>query len=337
MFLYRDILKKSLAITWGHKYLWLFGIFAALFAGFGQYFTSMSRAPENWSAGVFSGAAIFYGSVSASGNCFANLAALFKKDPVSAAIFIIFVLITIALSLFLLWLAVVSQAGLINNGTKIILGGKKETSTIKEGIEAGLANFWPVLGFNAIAAALICFFAALVGLPLVFLGAQADISVYLLYILLFVLFIPLALIVSFLARYAICFVVIKGEKFIDAFVEAYRLFEKNWLVSIELAFLLFMIEFVYVVLLGLIFLVLAIPFVFLTRVLSLAIFLVVGVDSFFPLALLTGLLIVIMLVVLAGAAITVFKAVAWTDIFITLVDKKGGLAKIVRLATGFRK
>jgi hypothetical protein len=337
MFLYRDILKKSLAITWKRKYLWFFGVFAALLSGMGQYSMSMSRMSENWNAGIFSAAAIFYGGVNASGNFWGRLSAAFHNDSLYASIFTLLLLIMMVLCLFVLWLAVVSQVGLINNGAKIITGGKNQIGTIKEGISAGMANFWPVIAFNIIASCLISFFAVLVGLPLVFLTPQADFSVYLLYVLSFILFIPLALIVSFLARYAISFVVIKGERFFDAFVLAYRLFEKNWLVSIEMALIIFMIEFACIIAIGLVFLILAIPYIFVAHILSLAIFMVIGINGFFPWAIIAGLLVAMILVALSGAVITVFKTVAWTDIFINLVDKKGGLSKIVRLAAGIRK
>jgi hypothetical protein len=338
MFLYRDILKKSLAVTFEHKNLWFFGIFAALLGGIGRYSMSFSRIPEDWNSSVFSTAAIFYGQFSAAGNVFANLANIFKRDPVSASIFMAFLIIIVLVSIFLLWLAVVSQAGLINNSAKIIKSnGKKERVTIQDGLAVGVKSFWPVLGYNMVAAALTCFFAVLVGLPLIFLTAQSDASVYLLYILLFVLFIPLALIISFLTKYAICFSVIKGQKFVDSFIEACMLFGQNWLISLEMALILFIIDFLFVMAMGIIFLVLAIPYLFIAKILSLGVFILIGADVFFPLAVVIGLFLALVAIILAGAMITCFKTVAWTDIFINLVDKKGGLSKIVRLAEHFKK
>jgi hypothetical protein len=338
MFLYRDILKKSLAVTFEHKNLWFFGIFAALLAGVGRYSMSFSRIPEDWNSSFFSALAVFYSQTAAAGNVFINLAAIFKRDPVSSAIFISFLLIIILVLIFLFWLAVISQAGLINNAAKIIRSnGKKEGATIQEGISVGVKKFWPVLGYNLIAATLTCFFAVLVGLPLIFLTAQSDASVYLLYILLFILFIPLALIISFLTKYAVCFSVIKGQKFVDSFVEACLLFGQNWLISLEMALILFITDFLFVLAMGISFLVLAIPYLFIAKILSLIVFLLIGADIFFPVAVVIGLFLALVLVIVAGAIITCFKTVAWTEIFINLVDKKGGLSKIVRLAEHFKK
>lgn len=337
MFLYRDILKKSLAITWDHKYLWFFGIFAALLGGVGQYSMSFSQMPESWSNSFISALAIFFNGAANGQNILQNLILLFQQDPISMIILTAFILIVIVVSLFFLWLAVISQAGLINNSAKIIENdGKKDKTTIKEGLTVGIKKFWVILGFNVIAASLTCFFAALVGLPLVFLTPQSGLDVFLLYVLLFVLFIPLALIVSFLMNYSICFSVIKKHKFVDSFVSAFRLFEKYWLVSLEMSLILFMIDFLVVVALGIGFLVLAIPYIFAARVLSLMVFIVIGVD-FSQWAMMLGVLISLIVVVFAGAVVTCYKTAAWTDIFIHLVDKKGGTAKIARIAASLKK
>jgi hypothetical protein len=330
-------LKKSLAITFSHKNLWFFGIFAALIGGVGQYTMSFSQSPEDWTANVFSAMALFFGQ-SANGDVFTNLVHLFKSDLVSALIFTSFILIVIVVSLFVLWLAVVSQGGLVNNGAILIKGnGKKEITPIRDGLNMGIKKFWPVLGFDVITAALTCFFAALVGLPLVFMSTVAGSSVFLIYVGLFIIFIPLALIFSFVTRYAINYSVIKQRKFVDAFLDAWRLFGKYWLVSIEMALILFMIDFLFVFVLILLILVLAIPYIFLVRILSLAFFVVMGTGGFSQIALTAGLFLALIVIVLGGAVITVFKTVAWTDIFINLVEKKGGLAKLERLAAGLKK
>jgi hypothetical protein len=337
MFLYRDVLKKSLAITFTHRNLWFLGIFAALLGGVGQYTMAMSRSPEDWTTSVFSAMAIF-SQQNGKGDVLSNLVYLFQTNPAAAIIFSCFFLIIIIVALFILWLAVVCQGGLINNIAAIIKSnGKKEGLPIRDGLEKGIEKLWPMLGLNLIGAALTCFFAALVGLPLVFMTAYSTVDVFLLYILLFVIFIPLSLIISFLIKYSINFSVIKGKKFVDSFIEACRLFSKYWLVSLEMALILFMVDFVCVFLLALIILILAIPYVFVMRILSLTFLIAFGADNFFYFALNIGLFLSLIAVVMGGAMVTVFKTTVWTDVFIDLVDKKGGLAKLERLASGMRK
>jgi hypothetical protein len=337
MFLYRDVLKKSLAITFTHRNLWFLGIFAALLGGVGQYAMAMSRSPEDWTASVFSAIAIF-SRQNGNGDVFSNLAFLFQANPAAAVIFSSFFLIVVIVALFILWLAVVCQGGLINNIAAIIKSnGKKEGLPVRDGLEKGIEKFWPVLGFNLIGAALTCFFAALVGLPLIFLTAFSTVDVFLLYILLFVIFIPLSLIISFLIKYSIIYSVVKGKKFVDSFIDACRLFSKYWLVSLEMALIVFMIDFLGVFILALIILIIAIPYVFIMRILSLTFLVAFGAENFFSFALNIGLFLALIVVVLGGAIVIVFKTTVWTDVFINLVDKKGGLAKLERLASGMKR
>lgn len=333
MFLYRDILKRSLKITWDHKYLWFFGLFASLLAGTGRFNVSFSQAPEDWNRNLFSGLAVFFNDGVLKGNFFRGIREYYQQDPVAASIFIVFFLVVVVLGLFLLWLAVVSQAGLNSDAAKIIKSGDKgEKTTIGSGLEVGAKKFWPVLGFNLIAIFFVCLFSALAGLPLVFMPARPDFDLMLLYTLLFILFIPLALIISFLGKYAVCFSVIKGKKFVDSIIDAINLFGKNWLISIEMALILFFIDFIAVFIVGLALLVLAVPYFFAAMAIAM-----VFSPGIFWLSVVLALSLACLFVVLAGSILTTFHMVAWTDIFINLVDKKGSLAKIIRLAEGMKK
>jgi hypothetical protein len=334
MFLYRDILKRSATIAWNHKNLWFFGIFAALLEGVGQYSMTMSRSPEDWTNSAFSAIAL----LGSNGNIFYNFALLFKTDPVSAITFSTFISIILIFVFFIFWLAVISQGGLINNAAAIIKNNiKKGDLPIRDGLEKGIKKFWPVLAYNLIGAALICFLAALVGAPLVFLTGASGLSTFFIYIILFIIFIPLTLIIYFLAKYAVIFCVVKDRKFVDAMGDALRLFGKYWLISLEMALILFAIDFLGIIALALVILILAIPFIFAMRILALIVLVTLGFSTFLQISLTGGVFLALALVVLTGAALTVFKVSAWTDIFISLVERKGGLAKLERLAAGMRK
>jgi hypothetical protein len=333
MFLYRDILKRSALITLRNKYLWFFGLFASLLVSTGRFNMSFSQASDDWSKNIFSSLALFLNEGVLSGNFFRGLGLYYKQDPISASIFTVFFMVVVVLSLFLLWMAVISQGGLTADSAKIIKAGDKGPKpTIASGLEIGAKKFWPVLGFNLIAIFLVYLFAAIAGLPLVYMPPRPDIDLMLLYTLLFVLMIPLALIISFLAKFAVCFSVIKGKKFIDSIEDAIKLFSKNWLISIEMALILFFVDFIAIFAIGLTLLILAIPYFFAAMAIAM-----VFSQGIFWLSVVLGLTLAIIIVVLAGSILTTFHMVAWTDIFINLTDKKGALAKIVRLAEGMKK
>lgn len=333
MFLYRDILKRSALITWRNKYLWFFGLFASLLVSTGRFNMSFSQTSDDWSKNIFSNLALFFNNGVLSGNFFRGVGLYFRQDPIAASIFTVFFMVVFVLALFLLWLAVVSQGGLTADSAKIIKSnGKGEKPTIKSGLEIGAKKFWPVLGFNLIAIILVYLFSAIVGLPLVYISPRPDIDIMLLYTLLFILMIPLALIISFLGKFAVCFSVIKGKKFIDSIEHAIKLFAKHWLISIEMALILFFIDFIAIFAIGLVLLILAIPYFFV----SIAVATVFSVGIFW-LSVVLGLTLAIIIVIFSGSMLTTFHIVAWTDIFIDLTEKKGGLAKLVRLAEGMKK
>jgi hypothetical protein len=295
---------------------------------------TMSRSPENWTNSIFSAIAL----LGSKGNFFYNLARLFQVDPVSATILSTAILIVLIFCLFILWLAIISQGGLINNTAAVIKNNiKKGDLPIRDGLKKGIKKFWPILAYNLIGAALICFFAALAGAPLVFLTGASDVNVFIIYVLLFIIFIPLTLIIYFLVKYAVIFCVVKDRKFVDAMGDAFHLFRKYWLISLEMALILFIVDFISIIALLIAVLILAIPFIFVMQILSLVIFSTLGIGYFFQIAIAIGIFLALALVVLTGAATTVFKTSAWTDIFISLVEKKGGLAKLERLAAGMRK
>ncbi len=333
MFLYRDILKRSALITWRNKYLWFFGLFASLLLGTGRFNLSFSQSAEDWNGNFFSNLADFFDKGLIGGGFFRSISLYYRQDPISASIFLVFFFIVVVLSVFLLWLAVVSQGGLTSDAAKIVKSGDKGPKpTIGSGLSIGAKKFWPVLGFNLIAMVMVYLFSAIAGLPLVFMPVRPEIDVMLLYVLLFVLLIPLALIVSFLGKFAVCFSVIKGKKFIDSIEDAIKLFAKNWLISIEMALILFFVDFIAIFAIGLALLILAIPYFFASLVIA-----TVFSAGIFWLSVAIGFALAIILVVLTGSILTTFHMVAWTDIFINLTDKKGALAKIVRLAEGMKK
>jgi hypothetical protein len=87
----------------------------------------------------------------------------------------------------------------------------------------------------------------------------------------------------------------------------------------------------------LLFFVLAIPYLFVSSIISLTLFSAIGFDGFFQWSIMAGVLLAIVGIVATGAAVTCYKMVVWTDMFVHLADKKGGLAKLERLAAGLKK
>jgi hypothetical protein len=326
MSLYRRIFKKSLSITWNNKYLWFFGLFAAILGGLGKYELSLNKFGNDLEEGVFPWlASLFQGGI-LSNITWSGLGTAFKSDPVSMVIILGLVLILLILGVFFVWLSIVSQIGLINNSFEIFKTGKTKSKLgIKDGVEAGIKNFWPVLGVNFIIKTAVYILFLLLAAPLVALavGPGAQIA-SLFYVILFIIFIPLALILSLILKYTVCFLVIKEEGFVDSLVKSWKLFLDNWLVSIEMGAILFALQFLLTGALILLMLTLSIPFAFFGLLAA-----GFSVSAFF-LIISLGLLVGIILMFLFGAIFTTFEISSWTGLFLELTGKKNILSKIIR-------
>ena len=321
MNLYRKILSGALKATWKNKYLWFFGLFATLLGGTGELellFSSTEGSYQNtllpnfssWiDAGIFSGAAM------------KNAGDLAIHDPFSFFILISLLLVVLLLGLFLIWLTVTSQAGLVYNSAKIKLDKKH---SLKDGLNAGMDKFWSVFGLNLSLKFVISLLFFLITIPIVNESAGGNMGGKVFFFL-FLLFIPLSIIVSFIVKYAIAFVVIREQCFLKALKDSWNLFKSNWLVSIEMAFILFFISFASWVLLILLFLVLAVPIVFIVLVFS-----QVLVYVNYMVLIISAVFVYIVIIITYGSFLASFQISAWTYLFIELIGK-GGKSKINRL------
>ncbi len=324
MFSYRSTLKKAFEVIWNHKYLWFFGLFATFLANGSHFRLAFGRIDQALFKESF---LLNFGRIF-DPVIFVNFGNAFKHDPMAAFSALVFLLILLVLFSFFVWLVVVSEIGLINNSATIIKKNKK--TTLKEGVEAGISNFWPVFGIGLIGRAFVCFLLLFISLPLVFMDYGSGPAFNTLYILLFLAFLPVALIVSFMVKYASAYVILRGKKFIEAIEASWSLFLKNWLVSIEAAFIILFIQLIASLGVFLAVLVLAIPYLFIAYILTSLLSSLIIPAVTFTLMISIGIVLAVFLVVILGAALTSFRTVAWTNIFLELDSKHPTLSKLIR-------
>jgi hypothetical protein len=116
-----------------------------------------------------------------------------------------------------------------------------------------------------------------------------------------------------------------------AIKQSYRLFKENWLISFEMAIILFLVNLLVGLAIVLAILVLAVPFLFL------------GLIFYYSFSLIGSWLIAILafasflfIVVAVGAALAVFQISSWTGLFLEL-EKKSGVSKLVRVVNNMVK
>jgi len=324
MFLYRNILKQGLIITWQNKYLWFFGFFVALLGNGGIYEIIFKALRGETSQDLFVGLRNFVAILFSSDNLLANIVSLFKNDPANMIILLGTSLIMLIVFIFIIWMIMVSQAAIINNSANIINKNNKSLG-VKDSITIGRNYFWPVLGLNAVVKIVIGLIFLLIGWSVIINDAN------LVYVILFIVLIPIAIIISFIIKYAIGYVVIKGKNFIDSITAAWRLFIKNWLVSIEMAFILFFINFLVGLGILLLTIVLSIPLIFLIYL-----FYVVLSLSGFWLMISLAFIVLLLIVVISGSALATFQTVSWTGLYLELINQ-GGTSKISRWVDKLKK
>jgi len=321
MFSYRYLLKQAWNITWKHKYLWFFGLFASLAAAGGSI--EYQVLAQNLNKNLIDGSYGYLSNILATselikGFCL-GIVDLFQYNIWVILNALTLILIALIIIVIFVWLAIASQAALVEDVKKIINSKKKDpVLNISNGLAVGHRNFWPVFGLNILIRLFVCLAFFIVSLPLLFMIiSQASILVVV-YTILFVIFIPIAVSLSLMMKYAIAFKVLEKKSFIDSLEAGWNLFMKNWLISLEMAVILFIINF----LIGLGTLAL----------LSITLFPLFFLGAVYQIYWLTTLVLLLGLaaVVFIGSAATTFQVSTWTSLFVRLREK-GGLAKLERL------
>jgi len=156
------------------------------------------------------------------------------------------------------------------------------------------------------------------GLPLLFMVLSSTPALVTAYTVLFVIFVPVAVGLSLLLKYAIAYHVLDNKSFISALEHGRKLFAKNWLVSLEMAIILFIINFA--------------ASLIILAILTLALLPLLLLGLIFQISWLVilAMLLAIALIIVFGAVLTTFQTATWTNLFLRLKDK-GALAKLERI------
>lgn len=319
---YRNILKQALFLTWRNKYLWWFGIFAALLGNGGEFEILFN----NPGTGANPGQTLFplWSRIAATGvfsrQTLSNIGGFFKNDTLNMVFVSAVLLIVLAVFVFLVWTVVVSQAAIVNNSASVI---RNKKHSFRDGVNSGILNFWPVLSLNIIIKVIIFALLFAVSIPVIFFKVNFNFN--LLHISFLAVAAAAAMVLSFIMKYAIVCVVVNKSKIFSAVRQSWALFRKNWLISFEMAVILFFINLSVGFVVILCILLLAVPFLFLALV-------------FYSFSALCSWLIVIsaftvflFIIIFIGASLSVFQISSWTGLFLEL-DKNSCESKLARIA-----
>jgi len=318
MFSYRFFLKQAWSITKRYRYLWFFGIFASLTAVGGEY-QIISQGLNNDPGGSFVSMGIFMLYNLFNPTFYASISSLAASNPAALWSLVAVLLLALALIIIMIYLAIVSQAALVEHSAQIILNKKKKTGlNINDGLVFGRKHFWDVLGLNIAGNLSITLSFLIISLPLVFLLVTDTAILALAYTLLFIIFVPISLSIAFIIKYAIAARVLENLSFIASIHKGWHIFQNNWLVSLEMALILFLVNFAAGVI------TIAAIFLFFLPLL------VLSLQLYLPMLTAISFILTLAAMIIAASVLNTFQISAWTGIYIHLQEKKG-LSKLERI------
>lgn len=314
MRIYRDIIKSAWHILWRYAWLWPFGIFAALLGNGGEFGSIVSTINRLSQEGDFltslRHALLNNNLISFGQGLEQSLAA--APAQIITTLFLLVVAI-----LGILWLIIGSQAALIKASSDI---NDSLPVTFSKSVVEGNKHFWPILSLNILSRFVIWLLLAVSVLPFLisYLARGGAVEFDSLIMISFLIFIPLALIISFIIKYAVIAAVLENLSWWPALIKAVTLFFRNWLVSLEMAAILFILNLaVSIIIYGLIAnSLLSAPIFFALRGINLA-----TVLKFLP---------QLLLLLAVGAWFSTFQYASWTILYRRLT---GGpiMPKLIRL------
>ncbi len=320
---YRSVITSSLLMVLRHPFLWFVGFLAAFFGGAGEYEFLLSLYNNTSEFGLRSGsnAISLLGVMSESAfSIFSNAASVVSAQNTLAIfgfLIIVFLIVCIVFS---------SQGGLVWSAWRL---SNNEKASFLDSMKQGFLAVWTILAIIFATRLLALFVFAVVGLPVLailivfnfFSVVQSSILV------LYIIAVPVFILFSLIGKYAIAFRMVCGYKFKESLSSGMKLLSENWLVSIEMAFLLFVSVLAGGIIFVLCMLFIAIPFVIFGIILGQLTLL--G----FQALLIFGVGFLLSALFLFGGFLTAFQFGAWTKLFIKI---KGDScqAKVMRVFSG---
>ncbi|MBI3957031.1 MAG: hypothetical protein HY340_03500 [Candidatus Kerfeldbacteria bacterium] len=238
MTLYRDIISKALVISWRHKFLWFLAFFAALAGNGGELELVFSGSDSvNGQSYVLGVLRAFYENGTLQ-QITANVREFFGAYPLPS---VFLVVLLVLLFVLLVWIIIVAQAALV-----WALAQLRDAKPVHfpTAFGHGMKLFSPIFLLNLVTKAIVLGIIFLVALPLglayIRTGGETYNALYILTV--YFALVPVSIVLSFIVKYASVYAVVHNQPWRTALKQGWLLFLNNWLVSVELAVILFVIN-----------------------------------------------------------------------------------------------
>lgn len=308
--IYRSVLRQAWKISWHERMMWILGLFSAFIATGGAM--DILTRHIDWAINPMPQRINFL-KMSLSWNW--NTAAIIWCT--------ILFLLLLGLFVVLVFLMIRSFSTLI-----------KTVDVYKEGTKVDIAKvwhkthdkFWPVLAAVVLFKVLEYVFVFISLVPLWgFVWGYISEGWLWVYPLVFLIGVFGSLICSFLVVFTSSYIVLDNDTLLESTKKSWNLFAKHWLISLEMAILIFAINFIMGILMIFAIILIFVPIGF-----------IYVVGMFYSLQVLSstsmffGLLLSTMLILWVAGLLGTFHTTAWTLIFKKMSAEEGVESKLVR-------
>jgi hypothetical protein len=323
--LYRVVLATAWEITLKHKFLWVLGIFASLIMAriFPPIINNYYYLQEKFL--ILKKLSIFDPETIKTAFSWTNYQQL-SAQSISTYLIIAG---TVVIFLFAIWLVITAQIALITAGAQYYRG-KKKLNFMKL-LDDSKKYFWPIL-INNLAFKLAIFgFFMLLSLPIFYFYLQNNqIGEIVSAIIFFILFTIIELLAGFMLIYSNSFIILDKTDIWQAVKDAFHLFHKKWLISIETAVVLFALQIFALAVSIVLTTIIALPFLIIFYISLLANFLALAV-----LAITLAIVLGFAAILFFNGFFTSFYIMSWTVLFIKLTQESP-IAKLIRIEMHIR-
>jgi len=315
--LYRNVIKQALFITRKYFYLWILGFLAAFLGNGGELefiLTQFNKLSEG-TIGIKEGLISSFGT--GGSNIIRLISNLFDQSSNNLLMIILFGVIIFAF----IWLAVSAQGAIIR---AIAVAGGMDRANLSGHFLKGSSSFFSLLAIILATRLGAFFIIAVLGIPI---GALLlyFVDPYIAGALtLFIIGVPFLVIASLISKYAIAYHMLDRKPWKSSLISALQLFSDNWLISIELAVIVFAINILAGALIIFFIILFSVPFVLLGAILQ------NNYQNTAVTIIWIGEIFAFVCLLLFGSILATFQYACWTELFLK-IRKGGHLSKIMRM------
>lgn len=318
---YKEALSHGWEIARKHKLLWIFGFFATFLGQMGildllvNVFLSIDR-------GVVAYAAWY------------DLPALFNTLKIAAAQLPLGVTgwawvvwlgaFFLGIKILAIFISVTSQAALVHGVHQSMKRSRsKKPIDTDKAWHAGTGHFWPVFAINVVRRLSIVLIALLLGLVAIAFAQTAFVGSGLLFFVFFCLALFIGMALSFLAIFAVGYVVLEEQSFVQAMKSSWDLFHRHMVVSLEVGLLLLLLNVI-----GTLFAAVAVMLFVAQMSVFWALTLYFQSALVWSIGYVLGAFILLVLFAAIGTILTVYTTSVWTYLFVKM-HKKGLKSRVL--------